>query len=188
MGISDCMGACGGCIAVLTVLGYLGGSVVCLYYSAKAWHDEKDADTSADGCGSVFSWNVFITIWSGVICYGLFFTAKQAASSKNVLAEAGATIAVLWLFGVGFGFGTYEKYYNICDSPDLSQTAKSIEVFMYFWLTVAGSITAGAILAAVAAAIDACTAPPPTPPGQASSYRSGTDLARVVVVPGGTSS
>ena len=170
-GAENCLGAFGACTAACTVLGYLVGSVVCLYYSVKAWHDEKDADTSADGCGSVLSWNVFIALWSGTICYGLFINAKQAASSKDVLKdvlarEAGADIAaLLWLCGVGLGFGTYGKYYNICDSPDLSQTVKSIEVFMYFWLTVAGSIAAGAILVAVATSIDSCTAPPPTPPG-----------------------
>ena len=40
-------------IAAIIVFGYLVGSAVCLYYSVKAWHDEIDADTSADGCGSV---------------------------------------------------------------------------------------------------------------------------------------
>ena len=133
-------------IAVIIVFGYLVGSAVCLYYSVKAWHDEIDADTSPDGCGSVVIWNVFITLWSGTWCYGLCILAKQAASSTNVLAEGGADIAVLlWLCGVGIGFVTYGKYYNICTRPDLSQTAKSIEVFMYFWLTVAGSITVGTV-------------------------------------------
>ena len=85
---------------------------------------------------------------------GLCILAKQAASSTNVLAEGGTDIAaLLWLCGVGLGFVTYGKYYNICTRPDLSQTAKSIEVFMYFWLTVAGSITAGTALVGVATVI-----------------------------------
>ena len=162
-GAADCFGACGACLLIIITLGYLAGSVVCLYYSAKAWHDETGADTSASGCGSAVDWNKFITIWSGIICYGLFLAAKQATSSSHdALKDAAGTVAILWLFGVGFGFGTYDKYYDVCASPDLSQTTHSIEVFMYFWLTIAGSITAGGLCVAIVAVLGSCqTTPPP---------------------------
>ena len=177
MGAADCFGACGACLVAIIALGYLAGSVVCLYYSAKAWHDEGDADSSADGCGSAVDWNKFITIWSGIICYGLFIAAKQATSSKDVLKDAAATAAALWLCGIGFGFGTYDKYYDVCASPDLSQTAHSIEVFMYFWLTIAGSITAGGLCVGIVAALDSCQAAPPP-------ATSGATLRQVIVAHG----
>ena len=154
-------GCCGGCMLVLVILGYFAGSVVMLYYSAKAWHDEKDADTSPSGCSAAMSWNKFITIWSGIICYGLFVAAKQSSKESDI-AEHMAKVVVLWLFGVGFGFGTYDKYYNICDSPDMVQTMKSIEVFMYFWLSVAGTITFGGIVFAAVSWAESCSTPMPT--------------------------
>ena len=139
-------GCCGGCFLILLILGYFAGTVVCLYYSAKAWHDEKDADMSATGCDTAFNWNKFITIWSGIIVYSLFIQGKSAANGDTTFHEMVARVVILWLFGVGFGFGTYKNYYDICTSAALAETMQSIEVFMYFWLAVAGSLTVLSLL------------------------------------------
>lgn len=164
-----CLGACGMCLGLLTIFCYLAGAVVTLYYSAKAWHDEGGVTSLTPPCNDAVNWNKFIAIWMGLICYSLFVLKEKASNNADFKDLVGAVVAY-WLFGVGFGFGTYDKYYATCDNPDLTQTTHAVMVFMYFWLALAGSITLGSVIFVAATAMEkrhASSDPTAAPPAHA---------------------
>ena len=141
--------ACGlGCLGVLTLIAAVAGATTTFVYTVIALSHEYKEDMSAyENCEAVKKWAIFIAVWTGLTVYTVFLKGKSAISDEKTIEQYAAEAALHFILAIGFGFGTMDRYWNVCHSPNASKLNHAIEIFMIYELSIAGAFVLGGIAA-----------------------------------------